>query len=79
MERGIIDAIYRRQGEWIIVEFKTDHVRDPGHFQQLLEKKDYLAQAKQYARAVERLLGHRPRVKLCMLNYGGRVHLHPVE
>ena len=78
-ESGIIDALYLREGIWTIVEFKTDEVRNEADFERLLAEEDYLAQAQRYISAAERLLGQRPRFILCMLNYGGGVHLYPVE
>ena len=79
VESGIIDALYLREGTWTIVEFKTDEVRDQADFERLLADKDYLAQAQRYALAAERLLGRRPRLLLCMLDYAGGVHLLPME
>jgi ATP-dependent exoDNAse (exonuclease V) beta subunit len=61
-----------------IVEFKTDDVRDEAGLARLLAREDYLAQADRYRAAVERLLGQRPEVKLCLLNYGGQVRVVPV-
>lgn len=75
VESGIIDALYLRDGTWTIVEFKTDRVKDRADFERLLAEQDYRAQAARYAAAFERLLGERPRVVLCMLDYGGEVHL----
>jgi len=76
IESGIIDALYLREGGWTVAEFKTDRVKDEAYFEKLLKREDYLAQAERYAKAVERLVGQRPRVVLCMLNYGGAVRLH---
>jgi hypothetical protein len=39
----------------------------------LLRKEDYLSQARRYVAAVERLLGHKPRPVLCLLNFAGAV------
>jgi ATP-dependent exoDNAse (exonuclease V) beta subunit len=79
VERGIIDAMYLSAGRWTIVEFKTDDVRDEVQFKRLLDEEDYVTQARRYAAAVEELLGQRPRLMLCMLNYAGSVRLHPIE
>ena len=79
VESGIIDALYLRKSAWTIAEFKTDRVEDRADFERLLKREDYLAQAQRYVIAVERLLGQRPRVVLCMLNYAGGMHLHWVE
>lgn len=75
IENGIIDALYLRDGAWTIVEFKTDHVRDAAALERLLAEEGYLAQAERYASAVERLLGSRPQVVLCLLDFDGKIHL----
>ena len=74
-EHGIVDALYLRDGVWRIVEFKTDHLADPVALERLLNEEDYLVQAGRYAAAVERLLGSRPEVVLCLLDYAGGVRL----
>jgi ATP-dependent exoDNAse (exonuclease V) beta subunit len=76
-EHGIIDALYRKGGRWIVVDFKTDEIRDDSRLERLLwnRKKGYVAQLNRYAAAVESLLGERPLVKLCLLNYQGGVRI----
>jgi ATP-dependent helicase/nuclease subunit A len=76
VESGIIDALYLGDAVWTIVEFKTDHVHDQAALDRLLAEEDYLAQAERYAAAVEQLLGSRPQVALCLLDYAGGVHVH---
>ena len=73
VESGIIDALWGRQGTWTVVEFKTDEIRSEADLRKLLAEKDYLSQAGRYAAAVERLLGSRPAVVLCLLDYAGGV------
>ncbi|MGB4803534.1 MAG: PD-(D/E)XK nuclease family protein, partial [Anaerolineae bacterium] len=75
VESGIVDALYRHGGDWAIVEFKTDEVRDAAALERLLAEEDYLAQAERYALAVERLMDQRPRIVLCLLDYASRVHI----
>jgi len=75
VESGIIDALYRRDGLWTIVEFKTGRVKDRPELERLLVEEGYAAQAQRYVAAAERLLGQTPRCILCMLNYGGAVYL----
>ena len=75
VENGIVDALYLRDGVWRIVEFKTDHLADQAALERLLKEEDYLAQAGRYAAAVGRLLGGRPEVILCLLDYVGGVRL----
>ncbi len=76
VESGIIDALYQRDGVWTIVEFKTDRVKGSSELERLLLEEGYTAQAQRYVAAAERLLGQTPQIILCMLNYGGTVHLH---
>ncbi len=78
-DNGLIDALYRRAGQWTIVEFKTDHVADAAEMKQILETQDYLQQAERYVRAVEQLLEERPRHVFCWLDYGGKVVCEPKE
>jgi ATP-dependent exoDNAse (exonuclease V) beta subunit len=78
VERGIIDALYRAEGVWTLIEFKTDRVRDQADFERLLAEEDYVGQAQRYASAAERLTGQRPGVVLCMLNHAGAVYVHQV-
>ena len=78
VESGIVDALYQRAGSWTVVEFKTDEIRSEAKLQELLAETDYLSQAERYATAVERLLGSRPAVVLCFLDYAGEVHVHRI-
>jgi ATP-dependent helicase/nuclease subunit A len=79
VESGIIDALYRRQGVWTLVEFKTDRVQDHADLERLLVDDGHAAQAKRYIMAAERLLGQRPQFILCLLNYGGRIVLRRLD
>jgi len=72
-DNGVIDALYKKDGRWTIVEFKTDHIRDGAHARQIAEKAGYLRQAGRYMRAVEELLGAKPRHMFCWLDYAGKV------
>jgi ATP-dependent exoDNAse (exonuclease V) beta subunit len=78
LEAGIIDALYLREQVWTIVEFKTDQVRDEADFELLLAEEDYVDQARRYLSATEILLGQRPHLLLCMLNYARQVRVHPI-
>lgn len=79
IERGIIDALYLRDGVWTIVEFKTDAVKDRSSLRRLLNEEDYLDQARRYVAAVATLLDQRPACVLCFLNLAGTVHLHHMD
>jgi ATP-dependent helicase/nuclease subunit A len=85
-ETGIIDALYRREGAWSLVEFKTDSLRTPEALRRLLHEQDYVPQVNRYLRACHALLPADPqgnpatvRPVLCFLDYMGRVYLvrHP--
>jgi ATP-dependent exoDNAse (exonuclease V) beta subunit len=72
-DNGVVDALYRRAGQWTIVEFKTDHVADAAGMRELLKEQGYLRQAERYVWAVEQLLGEKPRHVFCWLDYEGRI------
>ncbi len=75
VESGVIDALFQRDGNWTMVEFKTDHIRDAAGLDRLLMEEDYLVQTARYVAAVEQLLGLRPMVVLCLLDYAGSIHV----
>ena len=75
LESGAIDALFRSDGRWVLVEFKTDWVEGQAHLERTLESEDYVEQVARYVAAAEHLLGERPRPVLCFLNYAGRVRL----
>ncbi len=73
--RGTFDALFRTDGQWTLVEFKTDYVKGQSDLEEILAREDYVAQVARYLDAAARLLGPRPRPVLCFLNYAGAVHL----
>ena len=75
VDSGVIDALYRHEGHWRLVEFKTDALKDSADLEAPLHATDYVRQVERYLAAAERLLGERPQPVLCYLNCGGRVHL----
>jgi len=62
-------------GQWILVEFKTDEVRDPAALDEHIRQKGYDRQVQTYATALTQLLGQHPRVLLVFLNCGGEVRV----
>lgn len=58
--QGIIDAYFEEDGELVLVDYKTDRVRD---LSELTER--YSIQLKLYKRALEQLTGM--RVKECII------------
>lgn len=82
LDSGIIDALCRGDSGWLLVEFKTDHVRSPEQLEELLNKKDYVPQVARYLRACRQLLPHdadgsAPAIRpiLCFLDHERGVYL----
>jgi ATP-dependent exoDNAse (exonuclease V) beta subunit len=67
-ERGIVDLLYRAHDRWTIAEFKTDRLADLVAARQKIQNEAYDVQVTRYVRAVERLLGERPRALIVFLN-----------
>lgn len=65
---GIIDLLYRANGRWTVVEFKTDRLRETDDVDAHIVEKKYDRQVARYVEAVNRLLGERPRALLVFLN-----------
>jgi ATP-dependent exoDNAse (exonuclease V) beta subunit len=74
-QSGAIDALFCADGHWVLVEFKTDWVKERADLERILEETDYVQQVARYVAAAEHLLGERPRPVLCFLNYAGRARL----
>jgi ATP-dependent exoDNAse (exonuclease V) beta subunit len=68
IETGFIDLLYRQNGRWTIIDFKTDEIRDEAEVNQLLKKEKYEEQIKRYGQAVSRMTGERPQLLICLLN-----------
>lgn len=66
-DSGIIDLLYRRGGRWEVLEFKTNELRTEAALVAAIE--EYRPQAQRYSDAIEALMGERPRVRLCFLDY----------
>jgi ATP-dependent exoDNAse (exonuclease V) beta subunit len=72
---GVIDALFLKDNEWILVEFKTDRIYNQEAFEKLWEEMDYQSQVGGYLDAAEKLMGKKPQPVLCFLNYEKRIHL----
>lgn len=59
--QGIIDACFEEDGEWVLVDYKTDYVCY-GMEQTLVDR--YRVQLEQYARALEQLTGMKVREQI---------------
>ena len=58
-----------------MVEFKINYVVDADALEKKLAERDYVPQVARCLLAAERRLGERPQPVICLLNYGGAVHL----
>lgn len=67
-QSGRIDALYWKDGEGKIVEYKTDRVDDLPSLRELIAEKQYDQQVKGYQEAARRLWGERLAVKLVFLD-----------
>jgi ATP-dependent exoDNAse (exonuclease V) beta subunit len=72
VKTGYIDLIYRYNGQWTIVDFKTDNIGSESDAEALIESKEYRKQVEPYGEAVTEFLGERPGLTTCLLN--GRNH-----
>jgi len=72
-----IDLIYRCQGEWKLLEFKTDHIRDRSSLGEVLP--EYQSQVKEYQDAVEAFLGTRPQAWIVFLDLENDIEAVPVH
>ena len=72
---GIVDALYRSNDQWTLVEFKTDEIRNPAELDDHIRQRKYDQQVQTYADALTQLLGQKPRVLLVFLNCGREVHV----
>ena len=73
--KGSIDALFRERNHWVLVEFKTDEIRDQKGFDWIWEHEDYQDQVANYLQAAKKILGEQPEPVLCFLNYEKRIHL----
>ena len=57
--QGIIDVYFEENGELVVLDYKTDHVRTPAEL-----KEKYHAQLDYYAQALEQLLDKKVKEKI---------------
>ncbi len=74
-QSGVIDALFKEDGRWLIVEFKTDEIRDKLRFDWVWQHEEYQQQVEKYISATEIVLGEKPDAISCFLNYEKRVQL----
>jgi ATP-dependent helicase/nuclease subunit A len=76
-DSGRIDLLYRVNGAWRLIDFKTDEIRDDDDLANALE--EHHLQVRRYAEAVQQLLGETPQASLCFLDAMGEVKVVLVE
>ncbi|MCE5257499.1 MAG: UvrD-helicase domain-containing protein [Chloroflexi bacterium] len=76
-EAGVIDLLYRVNGTWQIIDFKTDCISSEAERSAKIEQ--YSAQMRRYASAASELLRTRVRVQLCFLDDHGQISLVPFD
>jgi len=72
-DSGRIDLLYRVNGAWRLIDFKTDEIRDDDALANALE--EHRPQIGRYAAAVQQLLGEKPQAALCFLDAMGGVKM----
>ena len=72
-DSGRIDLLYRLNGDWYLMDFKTDEIRDDDELAKALE--EHSLQIRRYAEAVQQLLGETPQAALCFLDALGEVKI----
>jgi ATP-dependent helicase/nuclease subunit A len=76
-DSGRIDLLYRVNGAWRLIDFKTDEIRDDDDLANALN--EHRPQVGRYAEAVQQLLGETPQAALCFLDAMGEVKLVNIE
>jgi ATP-dependent helicase/nuclease subunit A len=76
-DSGRIDLLYRVNGAWRLIDFKTDEIRDDDDLANALE--EHRLQVGRYVAAVQQLLGEMPQASLCFLDAIGEVKVVLVE
>ncbi|MFW6184419.1 MAG: 3'-5' exonuclease [Chloroflexota bacterium] len=72
-EQGRIDLLYRLDGVWHVVDFKTEPVHDLQY-----QVKAHRSQLERYRKAVQQILDQDPRCSICFLDYKGQVRSAPL-
>ncbi|NOZ71020.1 MAG: UvrD-helicase domain-containing protein, partial [Chloroflexi bacterium] len=81
VERGVIDLLYRHEGQWTLIDFKTDRLRDEEAARESLTDpaKNYEQQVRRYVTALNTLMGITPRALICFLNVGGGIWMRELK
>ena len=76
---GIVDLLCRADGEWTLVEFKTDRLGNQGDVEARIRDKKYDKQVQDYVTALAHILDKRPRALMVFLNVGGKVEVAELD
>jgi ATP-dependent exoDNAse (exonuclease V) beta subunit len=76
-ENGVIDLLYRIDGEYGIAEFKTDRLRSQDDLRAHIREQGYDVQMRRYLRAVLLQLGVEADARWVFLNVDSRVVITP--
>jgi ATP-dependent helicase/nuclease subunit A len=76
VDSGRIDLLYKVNGDWRIVDFKTDELRDEDAVQTAVEA--YGPQMNRYREAAKQLLNIQPMTAICFLDALGGIRLVPL-
>lgn len=72
----VIDLLFCKDGQWQLVDFKTDPVESEEDRQRLVET--YHRQLTDYKTAMEKELGQRVRAKICFLSDRGYISINEI-
>ena len=72
----VIDLLFCKDGQWQLVDFKTDPVESEEDRQRLVET--YRRQLTDYKTAMEKELGQRVRAKICFLSDRGYISINEI-
>lgn len=72
----VIDLLFRKDGQWQLIDFKTDPIESGEDRQRLVEK--YRPQLTDYKTTMEKELGQRVRAKICFLSDRGYISINEI-
>jgi ATP-dependent exoDNAse (exonuclease V) beta subunit len=72
-DSGVIDLLYRVNGQWKLIDFKVDEVRNEESLEEAMNS--YRPQIRRYVQAARDLLGTEVAPALCFLDCMGKVSL----
>ena len=76
-DTGTIDLLYRVNGDWVLVDFKADELKDEEALAAAVE--EYRPQLRRYAEACRQLLGIAVTARICFLDCMGAVRTVDLE